>query len=76
MRIGYFGDGPWAHESLNRLVSLQGVEVAFLCTRFNMPDQTLIKLAANYDISVLIEKNVNSHTFLNKIREQQCDLCV
>lgn len=76
MRIGYFGDGPWAHESLERLVNLRGVQVVFLCTRFDTPDQALIKIAIHHGITVYTQRNVNSEEFLKILRDQQCDLCV
>lgn len=35
LRIGYFGDEPWAHEALRRLISDETIEVCFVSVRYD-----------------------------------------
>ncbi len=41
MIIGYFADGPWAHQALRRILADNSLRVAFICVRFDHPDPIL-----------------------------------
>ena len=43
MRIGYFGDGPWAHNALEILNNRNDLKILFVCGRFENPDKVLEK---------------------------------
>ena len=38
IKIGYFGDGPWSHQALNKLLKDDTLQIAFVCARYNTPD--------------------------------------
>jgi len=76
IKIGYFADGPWAHEAFNLIQSDNRFEIKFVCVRYNSSDQVLEKLAANHNIDLLRHKNVNSFEFLDSIKKYDCDIFV
>ena len=76
MKIGYFGDGPWAHEAFNKLIADESIEIKFVTVRFDNRDSKLIDLAEQYDIPVELSENINSDEFLNKIDKYSVDLFV
>ena len=45
MKIGYFGDGPWAHEAFRKLVDDESIEIKFVTVRYDNRDPKLIALA-------------------------------
>lgn len=76
MKIGYFGDGPWAHKALSRLLADDAVTVAFVCARYETPDPVLRDIASQYEIRFLTHKNVNSDEFMADMFSSGCDLFV
>ena len=76
MKIGYFGDGPWAHEAFNRLVEDKSIEISFVTVRYDKKDPVLIGLAEQYNIPVELSENVNSDEFLERIKKYDVDLFV
>lgn len=76
MRIGYFGDGAWGRNGLQRLAELPGVEITFVCLRFKAPDQDLKRLAESRGIDVLIHPNVNADDFFELLKGYRIDLLV
>ena len=76
IKIGYFGDGPWAHEALKRLIRDNSIEIKFVTVRYDKRDPELMELAQRNDIPVEIHQNVNSDEFLNKISKYNVDLFV
>lgn len=74
--IGYFGDGPWAHNSLNKLLMDDSITIDFVCVRFDHRDPVLIQMAEKNNIDVLINENINSQYFLNLIKKYESDLFV
>ena len=76
IKIGYFGDGPWAHEALKRLIRDNSIEIKFVTVRYDKRDPELMELAQRNDIPVEIHQNVNSDVFLNKISKYNVDLFV
>lgn len=76
MRIGYFGDGEWAHESFLRIVDDSTIHICFVCIRYDNPDEKLRKLALDKGIDVLCHENINSEEFLSILRDYHADLFV
>lgn len=76
INIGYFGDGPWAHEAFMRLVADETLHICFVTVRWDDRDPKLIKLAEDYGIPVELTENVNSEEFLDRIDKYKADLFV
>lgn len=76
MKIGYFGDGPWAHEAFKRLISDKTIEIKFVTVRYDKRDPELMALAENNHIPVEIHQNINSDEFLDSISKYDVDLFV
>jgi methionyl-tRNA formyltransferase len=76
VKVGYFGDGPWAHNALLRLLNEGSVEVAFVCARYGKPDPVLKSIAQNAGKDFIVTPDINSTRFLRTITEYQCDLLV
>lgn len=74
--IGYFADGPWSHQALNLLARDPSIRVAFICGRFDHPDDVLRDLAKTLGIDFLTHPRINSDEFLQRIEEYNCDLFV
>jgi len=74
--IGYFADGPWAHRALEKLLIRDSLHIAFICARFEMPDQVLCKMAEKLKIPFLTHQNINSPEFLENINKYHCDIFV
>ena len=45
MRIGFFGDGPWAHLALERIREHDNFEIAYIIARYDTQDPYLKKQA-------------------------------
>lgn len=76
IRIGYFGDGPWAHEAFKRIIVDDSVKICFITVRWDNQDAVLIALAEEYNIPVELSSNVNSDEFLKRIDKYNVDLFV
>ena len=76
LKIGYFGDGPWAHEAFKKLICDDTIEIKFITTRFDNRDPVLISLAKQNDIPVELSQNINSDEFLNRVEKYDVDLFV
>lgn len=76
MRIGYFGDGKWAHEALKRLAEDETIELGFVTVRHDLQDQVLIRMAKERGIPVEDCPNVNTDEFLRRIGKYEVDLFV
>lgn len=76
MRIGYFADGVWGQNGLRRLAEISDVEIAFVCLRFEQPDQELKRLVESREIDVLIHPDVNADDFFERTKPYQIDLLV
>ena len=68
MRIGYFGDGPWAHEAFKKIVVDETIKIVFVTVRYDKQDQVLIGLAVEHGIPVEIYQNINLDGFLNTVK--------
>ena len=76
LRIGYFADGPWAHGALELLHNDPRMQVAFICARHGRPDEYLREKASEAQVDFLVEKNVNSESFVSRLRGYGADLFV
>jgi methionyl-tRNA formyltransferase len=76
LRIGYFGDGPWAHQALDLLGKSELFEIAFIVARNDQPDPVLREYAEKLRVPFLVHPNVNSEEFLKCIAQYCCDLHV
>lgn len=76
IKIGFFGDGPWAHESFNRLITYEFVQISFVTVRWLNRDQTLMNLADKFGVPVELTENVNSDDFFDRIKKYGVDLFV
>jgi methionyl-tRNA formyltransferase len=75
MKIGYFADGPWSHKSLDKLVAA-GHEIAFITPRFDRQDPFLKVFCEKNDIFWLVENNVNSDKYIDRVSKFNCDAFV
>jgi methionyl-tRNA formyltransferase len=76
LKIGYFGDGLWAQNSLNYLLKDKDIVISFICLRFDTQDPVLKKMAFINNIDCFFHNNVNSKDFLDKINKYNCDIFV
>lgn len=76
MRIGYFGDGPWAHRAFKKIVSDSTFTIAFVMVRYDKQDAVLIQLARENNIPVEFCENINSKEFIAKVQQYKVDLFV
>ena len=68
MKIGYFADGPWSHETIKLISESKGLEIAYIVPRFDTQDPVLKEWAVKLDVPFLPYKNVNSPDFIEKIK--------
>lgn len=76
MRIGYFGDGLWAHLALQKILNNDEMEVVFIVPRFHKPDPVLKKEAEKYRIPFIPYPDVNGIEFLERIKMYDADILV
>tara|TARA_B100001057_G_C22869145_1_gene957936 strand:+ start:3349 stop:4242 length:894 start_codon:yes stop_codon:yes gene_type:complete len=76
LRIGYFADGPWGHNTFNKLINDKDIQICFLCAKYNTNDFTLKNYSETHKIDYLNHKNVNSEKFISLIKKYNCDLFV
>lgn len=76
IRIGYFADGPWAHNAFCRIVSDPSLEILFVAVRYDVQDSILIQYAKEYNIPVIIEKNINDKLAIEQFATFETDLFV
>lgn len=76
MRIGYFGDGPWAHQAFEWIISDDSFDIAFVMVRYDKRDVTLIQLAEKNGIPVELSENINSKEFIDKMQQYHVELFV
>ncbi len=76
MIIGYFADGQWAHRALEKLLANLAAQIAFICARYDPPDQALKRAAEQKVIPFLVHLNINSIEFLGSIQGFSWDLFV
>ena len=74
MRIGFFGDGPWAVQSLRALRDLSDVAIVFVVGRWPSPDESLRNFVAEHNTPFFANQDVNSPDFLQTLSVFQADL--
>ena len=76
MRIGFFGDGPWAHLTFSKLTDNHNFEIVFVCTRHIKPDPHLKNLAERKGIPVFCHCDINSNDSVQLITSFKADVFV
>ena len=76
LSIGYFADGPWSHEALDRLLSDDSIVIEFICARHDKPDETLKSTAQANGIDFFTHPRINSSDFFDMVSVYGCDLFV
>lgn len=76
LRIGYFADGPWAHNTLKKILTDRTIKVEFICVRNDKKDSVLMEMGRKRNIDVLWDANVNSLEFIDKMKKYNVDLFV
>ena len=76
IKIGYFADGPWSHNALEKILNDEGLEVMFIVPRTDTKDETLRNYAYQFHIDYLHPVNINSEDFINRAKAYNCDLFV
>lgn len=76
IKIGYLGDGIWAHGAFQKIVEDETLEIMFVTVRYDYRDDVLIKLAKKNDIPVELSSNINSEAYIALIEKYQIDLLV
>lgn len=76
MKIGYFADGPWGHNTLELLLSDTSIEIAFIVPRNETKDTFLIDKAKEFGIDYLCPVKVNSDEFYEQAKAYNCDLFI
>lgn len=76
MRIGYFGDGPWSHEALAKILQSGDFEIAFITARHGSADPVLRRYAEQLGVGFWVHPNVNAPDFLEQVVSARADLLV
>jgi methionyl-tRNA formyltransferase len=76
MKIGFFGDGPWACNALKLLHADSEVKIVFIALRHNSPDEALKQLGTKFGIDYVEPENINADKFLNRAAKFRADLFV
>ena len=76
LKIGYFADGPWSHQALEKILSDQTLQVAFICARNDNPDPILEAKAVANGLNFITHPKINTDEFHEWMIEFQCDLFV
>ncbi|QWV95973.1 methionyl-tRNA formyltransferase [Geomonas nitrogeniifigens] len=76
MKLGYFGDGPWSHKALDRILENPELEVAFIVARYDKADPVLGQYAQRLGVPFYLHPDVNSSEFLGIAGAHCCDIYV
>lgn len=77
IRIGYFGDGPWACLALSHIAKRRDqFSVAFITPRYDTQDPALKEWAQKLDVPFLPYSNVNDEAFIQQVAACECDVFV
>lgn len=76
MKIGYFADGKWGQDAFLQLLEVPEVEIAFVCIRYDTPDQVLKKMVEERGIDLLMHPNINSDEFFALMERYQVEMFV
>lgn len=76
LKIGYFADGPWAHNAFHKLISDKTIDIKFIVPRNDSVDETLRDFAKGYNIDYLKGYKINTDEFYAIAQKYGCDLFV
>tara|TARA_Y100000022_G_scaffold184442_1_gene179477 strand:+ start:987 stop:1898 length:912 start_codon:yes stop_codon:yes gene_type:complete len=76
LKIGFFGDGPWADKTLKKISNNNKFSISFIVSRFKQPDQKLKKWSKKLDVDFISFENINSSQALAKLKKYDADLFV
>lgn len=76
MRIGYFGDGIWAHKAFEKFIRDDTIELVFVIVRYDKRDKVLLELSEKHRIPVELSDNINSPEFIDRMKTYEADLFV
>jgi methionyl-tRNA formyltransferase len=74
MKIGFFGNGPWALRALEALARNSDYKIVFVVERFPENESRLAQLAVRLGIPALCPQNVNAPDVVEHIRALGADL--
>jgi methionyl-tRNA formyltransferase len=76
IKIGYFADGPWAHQAFIKIIQDKEIEIQFIVPRTDSTDNTLLEYAKAYNIPYHKGVKINSQEFYELAASYSCDLFV
>jgi methionyl-tRNA formyltransferase len=76
VKIGYFADGPWSHEALEKIVEDKRFEIAFIVPRYDSRDPVLKEWASKLAVDFLPIENVNHPDAISQLQRYGADLFV
>ncbi len=76
MKIGYYGDGPWAHQAIDRMIDDSKYSIQWVVTRFGSNDDYLKQKAKDIGVPHYEHPNVNQEDFIQEISRLPVDLMV
>ena len=74
IKIGYYGDGPWAHLALDLLDKDQRFIIVYIVVRYETKDPVLIDYAKRKGIPFYAVPNVNEPEFIDRVKGHGADL--
>ena len=77
LKVGYFADGPWGHNTFEKLINRKDeIKICFVVVRNDYRDPELIKLSEKNGIPCLWFKNVNSKEAIDEFRSYETDMLI
>ena len=76
IKIGYFADGPWSHNSFKLINDDNRLSIEFIVPRVDTKDKVLKEFSNRYKIDYLESIDVNSENFYLKAKSYDCDIFV
>ena len=76
INIGFFGDGPWADNTLKKISKNNNFSISFIVTRFKKPDSKLEKWSKKLSVDLISYEDVNSPQAVAKFQKYNADLFV
>ena len=76
LRIGFFGDGPWASRSIGRIIENKNFEIVFITPRYLAEDNSLRIWANRLGVPFIVSEDVNSLSFHSQIIKLKPDILV
>lgn len=76
MKIGFFGDGPWAVRALEIFATRKDYQVVFVVTRSPSPDVALVDLAKRLAIPIMSPVKINDPDTIEALRAFGAELHV